>query len=273
MVDTDNNRIQKFTSNGEFLAKWDWPNLPFGIAADLDRNVYVADTGNNRIQRFAQVPLSTDTTAPVTNASFSPYNRPFSNSDITVYLETIDDVNGSGGKQITYEASGARQIAPTTVAGEFTQVTISASAVGETTITFYSTVRAGNVESPKSRTVTIDKTPPRVRSTMPKNLAREVRPGTPIEAVFSEPIRGGHLRWYPDMILYKNESTNDVEAQLTYDKQTKKATLDPDAPLQRGATYRAEISTSVRDLAGNNLDQRLNAAGDQHKVWRFTVVN
>ena len=67
VVDKGNNRIQKFTSSGDFAAKWGsyWDheksegsgdgkfNQPMGIAIDSSGNVYVADSGNGRIQKFS----------------------------------------------------------------------------------------------------------------------------------------------------------------------------------------------------------------------------
>jgi lysophospholipase L1-like esterase/sugar lactone lactonase YvrE len=59
VVDTNNSRIQKFSSAGTFLAKWGSSGSgngqfvsPQGIATDSSDNVYVADAGNNRIQKF-----------------------------------------------------------------------------------------------------------------------------------------------------------------------------------------------------------------------------
>ncbi len=59
VVDSRNNRVQKFTKDGRFLLKWGGRgsgegelNLPWGIAIDDDRNVYVADWRNDRIQKF-----------------------------------------------------------------------------------------------------------------------------------------------------------------------------------------------------------------------------
>jgi len=59
VADTNNNRIQKFSSTGSFLTMWgsegsnegqfDWPE---SITVDSHGNVYVADTYNNRIQKF-----------------------------------------------------------------------------------------------------------------------------------------------------------------------------------------------------------------------------
>ncbi|TAK33736.1 MAG: hypothetical protein EPO21_11990 [Chloroflexota bacterium] len=60
IADTSNNRVQKFSSTGAFLAAWGSPgsgegqlNRPYGIAVDAAGNVYVADSGNNRIQKFS----------------------------------------------------------------------------------------------------------------------------------------------------------------------------------------------------------------------------
>ena len=59
VVDSRNNRVQKFTKDGRFLLKWGSAgsgegefDLPWGIALDDDRNVYVADWRNDRIQKF-----------------------------------------------------------------------------------------------------------------------------------------------------------------------------------------------------------------------------
>jgi DNA-binding beta-propeller fold protein YncE len=59
VVDTYNDRIQKFDSNGNFISKWgsygtgdgefEWPE---DIAVDGSGNVYVVDLGNDRIQKF-----------------------------------------------------------------------------------------------------------------------------------------------------------------------------------------------------------------------------
>jgi DNA-binding beta-propeller fold protein YncE len=59
VVDTDNNRVEKFDSNGNFITKWGSNGTadgqfdnPMGIAIDSPGNVYVADD-NNRIQVFS----------------------------------------------------------------------------------------------------------------------------------------------------------------------------------------------------------------------------
>ena len=59
VVDTCNNRVQYFDSNGTFRGKWGSSgsnnglfNNPCGIVVDDKGVVYVADTNNNRVQKF-----------------------------------------------------------------------------------------------------------------------------------------------------------------------------------------------------------------------------
>jgi NHL repeat len=59
VADTDNHRIQRFTSDGAYVAQWGvfgdeagQFSSPTGIAIDSAGNVYVADRGNQRVQKF-----------------------------------------------------------------------------------------------------------------------------------------------------------------------------------------------------------------------------
>ena len=62
-------------------------------------------------------------------------------------------------------------------------------------------------------------------------------------------------------------------AAVTYDPATKKAVLNPNANLKRGATYKAVVTPGAEDLAGNALDQNPTLSGAQPKQWSFTVRN
>jgi len=60
VTDYDNNRIQKFSSDGTFLATWGTYGTgdgqfqsPVGVTVDSSGDVYVADCNNNRIQKFS----------------------------------------------------------------------------------------------------------------------------------------------------------------------------------------------------------------------------
>src|SRR2546425_927986 len=59
VVDSVNNRVQKFDSNGNFITKWGSTGTGDGqfvcdchIAVDSPGNVYVDENGNKRVQKF-----------------------------------------------------------------------------------------------------------------------------------------------------------------------------------------------------------------------------
>ena len=60
VTEVGNNRVQVFSSSGEFLHKWGTAgsgdgafDVPRGIAIDRERRVYVTEVGNNRVQVFS----------------------------------------------------------------------------------------------------------------------------------------------------------------------------------------------------------------------------
>lgn len=58
VLDTENDKVQKFTTNGTFVKEWSIQRTKASelvltdIAADSEGNVYVLDTGSNRVQKF-----------------------------------------------------------------------------------------------------------------------------------------------------------------------------------------------------------------------------
>jgi len=52
VADSGNNRIQKFTADGVFVSKWGTGGGPIGVAVASDGSVYVSDNDNHRIQKF-----------------------------------------------------------------------------------------------------------------------------------------------------------------------------------------------------------------------------
>jgi len=106
---------------------------------------------------------------PATNAMLSPLPNAlgWNNSNVTVTLNATDN-SGSGIKEITYSASGAQSIPSTTVAGSSVSVTISAE--GQTTVTFFAKDNAGNLEAPKIVLINLDKTAPAISCRANPNL-------------------------------------------------------------------------------------------------------
>jgi len=96
--------------------------------------------------------------SPVTTAVPSPAPNVvgWNNTNVLVFLSATD--GGSGVTQITFSASGAQTIAPTTVLGASASVSIAGE--GVTVISYFATDNAGNVEAVKTLTVQLDKTAP-----------------------------------------------------------------------------------------------------------------
>jgi hypothetical protein len=113
------------------------------------------------ITASASPPPIVDPSPPTTTALLSPLPNPagWHNSDVTLTLNALDE-GGSGTQQLTYSATGAQPLTPTTVEGASAAFTLTAE--GLTTITFSARDNAGNVEAPQSLTVRIDKTPPTI---------------------------------------------------------------------------------------------------------------
>ena len=116
----------------------------------------------------------------------------------------------------------------------------------------------------------IDKKPPSVTSTGPANNATGVLSGANVRATFSEAMQANTLNANTFKLRKWGSDTN-VGAAVSYDPATRRATLNPNANLRAGATYVATIITGATDLAGNQLDQDPNTAGNQTKSWKFKV--
>jgi DNA-binding beta-propeller fold protein YncE len=58
VLDTENDKVQKFTTNGTFVKEWSIQRTKASelvltdITADSEGNVYVLDAGSNRVQKF-----------------------------------------------------------------------------------------------------------------------------------------------------------------------------------------------------------------------------
>ena len=101
--------------------------------------------------------LESDVTAPETTATASPLANAngWNNSPVTVGLTATDD--DTGVKEISYSFRGA-QTGGAVVSGS--QATVTVSAHGITTLTYFATDASGNVESVKTLTIQIDKARP-----------------------------------------------------------------------------------------------------------------
>jgi glucose/arabinose dehydrogenase/PKD repeat protein len=122
------------------------------------------------------------------------------------------------------------------------------------------------IEVLKAGSSPADTTPPTVSSTVPSDRVSGVPVGINTEATFSEAMNASTVN-ANTFTLTKQGASTPVTATVSYDATTKKATLDPSADLEAGATYTATVkggASGVKDLAGNPL------ASD--KTWSFTTA-
>jgi hypothetical protein len=110
-------------------------------------------------------PGPVDSVPPATVATADPAanGQGWNTGDVTVTLAATDSNGGSGVKEIAYQLTGAQTTGTTTVAGA--QATVKVTAAGTTTLTYFATDKAGNVETTKSLVVRIVNSVPTVTCT------------------------------------------------------------------------------------------------------------
>ena len=130
--------------------------------------------------------------------------------------------------------------------------------------------QAPDGQTPGTPPSTVDQQAPRVTDAAPGRDAKQVRVGarTKVKVRFSEPVRRATLTRTTVRLLLDKQATP-VKARLRYDADQHRVALTPRKSLRRATTYRVEISTSIRDLAGNRLDQSPRKAGLQKATWTF----
>ena len=112
-----------------------------------------------------------------------------------------------------------------------------------------------------------DTTPPTVSGVAPVGGQTEVAVDAYVETTFSETMDETSVESPANFTLTKDSDGSSVTASVAYDPSTKKATLNPDAPLDPQSSYTATIkggTGGVKDSSGNLL------ANDE--VWSFTTT-
>ena len=117
---------------------------------------------------------------------------------------------------------------------------------------------------------TVDITGPTVVKTTPPSGKTKVSRTANITATFSEAVRAKTVTT-KTFYLERVSNSARVRATVTYNADTKKATLNPQGSLRAHTKYRAVVTTKVLDKAGNALDQNPSKTGNQRKAWTFTT--
>ena len=136
-------------------------------------------------------------------------------------------------------------------------------------------VATNNIPASPERALPPSDTAPRVISTVPSANATGVNPASDVTVTFSEEMLASSVK--ANFKLFKKGTTTPLAATISYSQamggRSAQAVLNPDNLLQKGAIYKAVVSTGAKDLAGNRLDQDANLDGLQQKAWSFTVSN
>lgn len=130
------------------------------------------------------LPFLPDRTPPTTTATLSP--QPNAAGWHRADVRAVLSATASGGrsvKEIVYSATGAHQVPETKVARS--TVTLMGTREGTTTLSYYARDTGGNTEAPKSLTVRIDKSAPRLA--VPANITRPRDKGLPYATIAVSP--------------------------------------------------------------------------------------
>jgi len=266
------------------------PSGPYGASLsafagrdpNADWKLYVIDDTNDiggEIARGWSVSIILDPTAPTTSAQLTPTANAggWTNADTTVIL-TVTDTGGAGVQKITYSAFGAVSFASTTILA--TTVPISITVEGVTTLNYFATDRAGNVEATPSLVVRLDKTlpsatAPRARllagrqlstSTMPVTLQWSGADGLSGLSRFQlqESVGGGAFAGVPVSPAKATTSTRQLTPGTTDRKRVRSA--DQANNISAFATGASFTPTAIQENAaslvygGRWTSQALNAA-------------
>ncbi|MDP9437993.1 MAG: Ig-like domain-containing protein [Actinomycetota bacterium] len=136
---------------------------------------------------------------------------------------------------------------------------------------------AGNVSETASDTIVLDTAKPSAGATTPANSATGRARKTNLTVAFSEKMDPATTN-KSTFKLYKVTSTGTTQVTnvaVSLSPDGLKATLDPfgatSTLLAAKTKYKAVVTAGAKDLAGNALDQKPTAAGNQPKVWYFTT--
>jgi subtilisin-like proprotein convertase family protein len=133
------------------------------------------------------------------------------------------------------------------------------------------TVPGTTAPTPSSSTsspAVTDTVHPKVGATTPRPGATRAAPRKDLRVTFTESIRRSTLTERTVKLVRKG-TTLRIPVTLTYDRATHTVTLDPSRRLRQHTTYKVVVTTGVKDIAGNALDQKPSVAGNQKATWTF----
>jgi hypothetical protein len=205
-----------------------------------------------------------DTTPPTTSAAATVNGAPYTFGDwargsVAIALTATDDV--SGVKDIAFSSTGAQTSSETVVPGASRSVTVTAQ--GKTTITYFASDIAGNVESPVNKQVWIDSVAPTVTASA------------------TIPSGGGTIPYVPGTttsedvtVTFTCSDGNSGVSTLTYSSAST-TTSSGDNPLSVTVTSSGNdqsVTAVCTDAAGNKTSSTFDRIDITHTAPTITVA-
>src|SRR5829696_4718064 len=218
-----------------------WTNHVFGRVGDNHtRPIVMLDEEHRDLYMFATAPCCTGGAIYYKKTSLN--NVSFSDGLGTPFIQSTTDTNINDATSIKQNVSSATGL-----------LVMASSGSG---YYWHNAVSLGAV----------DTTAPAVEGVTPQDGATDVALADNTEATFSEAMDSSTING-STFTLTKQGASQPVVAQVSYDSATKKATLDPGADLEAGATFTVTLkggTSGVKDVAGNPLTA--------DKSWSFSTA-
>jgi subtilisin-like proprotein convertase family protein len=180
---------------------------------------------------------------------------------------------GSGPANATIKVLEGATTRATTTSSALGQwaTTVSGATNGSHTFTATATDSLGNVSAASPGVVVIvDSVGPAVSKTTPKKGAKAASRTASIKATTNEAVRKLTVTKAHAFITVAGSTTH-LKAKVSWKPGTRTIVINPKADLRAGTTYKVTITTKIKDLAGNPLDQKKTKSGLQKKTWKFTT--
>ena len=232
--------------------------------------VKAIDASGTQDSTAASRSWTVDTVGPDASITEGPPNP----SDSRSATFAFNGAEGSGGYQCKIDGAGSTGTFSSCTSGQ----SFTVDADGAYTFSVQASDSLGNFGTADSHSWTVDTSvdppvdtiAPTVDNLSPADRTTGVAASTNVTATFSEEMNPFSISGQTFKLFVAGSL---VSAQVSYDQNSRTATLDPAQDLEAGATYDAKITKDVH-LNGQNIDGVKDLAGNTingDKTWSFTV--
>jgi hypothetical protein len=252
--------VEKITysaSGAQSIEQTDGPGSSVEVKIDQEGattlTYYATDNeGNSEDPQTLKVKI--DKMPPTANVSINGEDDFTHDTTVNLTLNSNDPSSGSGVAQMRFSNDGTSwsEWEPFATSKEW----MLSAGDGEKTVYVQLKDRAGNESATAQDTIVLDQTAPSVSSTSPSNYATGVHATANISATFLEEGSGIDSDTLDEstfkVVRVKPTGNEEVPGTYSLNEESQTATFDPSNSLPKGL-YRATITTSVKDKAGNTL--------------------